>query len=708
LNSTEKSLDSFSANFFAFLPLHQSPDYTTIFMNKLRFRNFPSGKNSIAWLFMGISLFLAVRICYFAFSSAVSFDGGVNLQVAQSLANGNGYRWEYAPHPLFSPDVTTGWPYIFPAALIFLLAGTNLVTAQLCNVLYFVAFLSLVFLIIRFAEASSSWTKYLGWILFCAFPLIQNCSMNGYGELPAVFWFLLSCYFLFIRNENKEHSGNIILSGLFAGLSISTKTIMLPACALALAASFWGTPLNLKNVLSFLLQKLPVFVIGLLLPLLLFEGYRLYSIGGVSGYLDFLVDEYKFITIQTGTAPAPAAAEPFFVKLQAHFIFMAASFGFSVIVFGSFLFAELSTVLTAMLLCRKHRAEKFLFCLGMSILLYFVWWFAFTSTNVPNRWIIPAFILLQVAYPVAVAMLLRRFETNRIGTICLLFFLIGTVAVSGRAAFYKIETNTVGMNEVDTREVLEVAKWMNEKKNAQFYGRAFEPGSVVGLYSSVEIRDFCRMPLVQMTPALSHYFVIFPRYTVYKSHWDELSERYKWIDVFPGNKGVKLIQIKPEEYHAIGYDRLDKERIAQNILTPENGKETYMRGRDGHWISSDYEFLLKTSGVPGDFYVDISFPEALYYVHRENIELRFYVNGTEAARRILPLGKAGWKGRIKISQEEMKFPADSLVCVRILSNNVCQFWRKTDEFWRGSQLSAIVDFMGFEDKGGLPESKKSR
>jgi hypothetical protein len=469
---------------------------------------------------------------------------------------------------------------------------------------------------------------------------------------------------------------------------------MFPACAILAIALLWEMPFNRRNLLILFRRIFPLFILGLLIPLFIFEIYRFCNIGGISGYLNFLEDEYKFIAVQTGSAPVP---EIFSKKLESHFILIASSFGLSFAFFSLFLVAELLTVLVALVLCRRQRAGQLLFCLGATVLLYFIWWFAITSTNVTNRWLIPAFILLQVAYPIALAMLLRRFERSRTGKICSLIPLVVVFAITGRSVFFKIETNTVGVNEIDTKEILQVSKWISEKKNAQFYGRAFEPGSVVGLYSSTTIRDFCRVPIMQMSPEISHYFIIFPNYTAYKPRWDELRERYETVDIFPGNRCVKVIQLKPGEYHALRYDKSDGERITKNISVTGNENEKYVRKQDGHWISSDFEFLLKTPKTSDDFLLDITLPEAVRYVYHENIELSFYVNGKATAKRVLPLGKEAWKGKIKISQEEMKFPLDSIVSVRILSNNVCQFWRGTDEFWRGSQQSAIVDFLGFED-----------
>src|SRR5579875_1188721 len=102
------------------------------------------------WLSLALSVLLGMLlVVLFARSARIatgnppSFDGAMNLQVAASLAKGDGYRRDYAEHPIFPHEIQTGPPYILPAAAVFKLWGVGIPQAEVVNLVYLALLLAI-------------------------------------------------------------------------------------------------------------------------------------------------------------------------------------------------------------------------------------------------------------------------------------------------------------------------------------------------------------------------------------------------------------------------------------------------------------------------------------------------------------------------------------------------------------------------------------
>ncbi len=89
------------------------------------------------------------RLAAWTANYEVSFDGAMNLEVARSLAEGNGYRRLYADRSGFSHEIQSRAPYILPAAAIIKAFGVGVWQAQLANFLYVIALLVVVFVLVQ-------------------------------------------------------------------------------------------------------------------------------------------------------------------------------------------------------------------------------------------------------------------------------------------------------------------------------------------------------------------------------------------------------------------------------------------------------------------------------------------------------------------------------------------------------------------------------
>src|SRR4249919_79022 len=139
-------------------------------------------------------LWVLVMVGNYGLNRPVSFDGAMNLQVAQSLSDGEGYVRHYGGTHAFPMEVQTNAPFIVPAAAVFKLFGVGLVQSQLVNFAYLALFLVLVgYVLTRFFNAGVGLVGALACFLV---PGFYQIGMNGWGELVAFFWWLTGTYLL--------------------------------------------------------------------------------------------------------------------------------------------------------------------------------------------------------------------------------------------------------------------------------------------------------------------------------------------------------------------------------------------------------------------------------------------------------------------------------------------------------------------------------
>ena len=174
-------------------------------------------------------LFISIRIA----EQPVSYDGAMNLQVAEHLASGGGYARPYHGIRPFPHEIQTNAPYVLLAALVFALGGVGLFTAQLPNLIYLAFACVVAAAAFRKDSLREPW-PWLAALAVLVTPGLLDWGMNAYGELPALTWWLLGTVVLLGRPVTAPR---IALAGGCLGLAMITKTVMLlpVACTLALS-----------------------------------------------------------------------------------------------------------------------------------------------------------------------------------------------------------------------------------------------------------------------------------------------------------------------------------------------------------------------------------------------------------------------------------------------------------------------------------------
>lgn len=320
-----------------------------------------------------------------------SFDGGMNLQVAQSLAHGEGYRRPYGEAGAFPPEIQTSAPYLLPAAAVFRLFGTGIAQAQLVNLIYLAGLMLVAGLLL--ARRFGPLAGVAGAAMVLATPGVTDYGLGGYGEIPALFWALLALVsFPWHASRNRLR---IFLAGACLGLALCTKTILLPCIAVfggVFAIDLLTAAGQSKRERARLLGTL---ALGALLPLVAMEIWRLDLLG--HDYYTWWRHNLSAIGSQAGVA-APDTGGPV-DRLLRRFFVLSYSNRLAPPLTWVWLLAPL--VLGAALLARTKlpRPDLVFICLMSVIALYFSWWLLVTpEAKVWHRRILIGCLLLGTAW----------------------------------------------------------------------------------------------------------------------------------------------------------------------------------------------------------------------------------------------------------------------------------------------------------------------
>lgn len=265
-------------------------------------------------LVSAIEIFLAAAflVClgfllFRSFQAPLSTDEGYNLEVVDNLAKKGRYAsygnrrfdapWSVRSLPLesfqkresppdwpFDPRVTTGPSVLVPLAVIWGFLPENVAGLRLVMWGFFFAALIALWALGKDFGAGIAGFVAASAIFATLFFGFQPSALLG--EVPATAFFLWG-----VLAASRSH---LFIAGLLWGLAILAKTIFLPAAALAvlLAILLAREPSLTRRVL------LPV--IGVSIPLVLFELYRLLSLGSLDAWWTSWQEMRAFAAEQSG------------------------------------------------------------------------------------------------------------------------------------------------------------------------------------------------------------------------------------------------------------------------------------------------------------------------------------------------------------------------------------------------------------------------
>jgi 4-amino-4-deoxy-L-arabinose transferase-like glycosyltransferase len=244
----------------------------------------------VAAVLLPLALFL-----YRALHAPLNFDGGMNMQVAQRLAQGEGYSRFYDTVEVFPHEVQTNGPFIYLAAAAIKVFGSNQFAFQLANLLFVAAFAAAVYWMLRDRPVLRVVGPAL--VLLVA-PSVALYALGGLGEIPVSFFLLLTVLALVEGVRTPERAPWWVLgAGLSFGAAVTTKTFAtgaLPALALGGLCVLVAAPTRRLR-----LQVVAAGAAVAVLPIVR-ELHKLAATGGLSEYRAWWDSERSSISKQTG------------------------------------------------------------------------------------------------------------------------------------------------------------------------------------------------------------------------------------------------------------------------------------------------------------------------------------------------------------------------------------------------------------------------
>lgn len=341
-------------------------------------------------------LFLAYHVREHIYFTPLSFDGAMNAQVPLNLLQHGRYATNYDRYIDFDHVVQSGSPLLLPMALAFRLGGVSSVTAQIPNAVYLILCVLIIFIFVK--NVTNKWVGLLTAVIITHVSYLFAYGLHGFGEIPALFYFMAGLCLLNALETNKNHNPVLLslLTGVAWGLAYLTKTVMLiflpSLLAVILIDVFFTKKLSGKVYI--------LIALGGLLTISLFEIWKL-TVLGLKDYIYWWNEELNAIAPQAGVVKGLADTPSLFEKIGTHLTILSGSLGMPFIGSIFFIFVPCALFIHYFISAmRKWRQQISLSCLmlfGTSI-SYVLWWIVLTPTSKawPRR-IINGIILMDIS-----------------------------------------------------------------------------------------------------------------------------------------------------------------------------------------------------------------------------------------------------------------------------------------------------------------------
>lgn len=634
-----------------------------------------------------VAVVAVARLVLWTGSQQVAFDGAMNLEAARSMMEGQGYRRMYGDRDAFPHEVQTRAPYILPAAALFAAFGVGLWQAQLVNLLYLFAFAAAAFALV--ARATSWRWGLLAAAAGLATPGIEDWGMNGYGEVPALTWWLCSLLVLYPRDESAGiGAGRCFAAGLLAGIAVVTKTVL--AIGLVAMLPMMIVEIRRRRGIGPLLVALSAFAAGVVLPLLLHEVWRGVALGDWAAWKAWLDDEWQSVQQQAGVRTGFADTGVFRGKVVAHFQVLAAGVGLPTWLLAAWLLQPAPLLGGLRSRLTSCGARPVVLTLALCALIYFCWWLGVTPTQKAwYRRIFNGVLVLQMLSVFALALLWRERAHRHSGRRPLVAAAAAVIALQAGLAWSSLG-DAGNWSGSASRELLErdLAALRSLPAQAPLYGVGWYSMPAVGLYSGRHVDDLNAKLPAELAAQSRIYLLADP------PMWTAGAERY-WLRRYPWKQVADSLDLRVFE--------LATDRVRDPFdLTPVDASAVrgyfdvqaggypyvfgvYDREGDGwSWARPDSEVLLRYAGE-AEFRLDLFMPKANAYRFGTALRIRVRIGDCELGvlqpkegeRTLLSLPMSG------CPQQERPF-----VRVRLVADNLLD---STDD----RQMSYVLRGVGF-------------
>lgn len=582
-------------------------------------------------LFLGLLLVLLfLGTARVAVHTAPSFDGAMNLEVASSIANGDGYRRSYAQREAFPPEIQTGAPYILPAAAAFRIWGVAIPQAQVVNIAYFAMLLATTLLLV--ARTGSRELALFAACTVAVVPGMLEFGFRGYGEIPAIAW-VFSATAVFYGDRSRRPLATAFVAGVFLALAVITKTVMLIGVgALCLCAILeWACSPGGQRKLH--AKRMGALSAGGVLTLVAMESWRAAALGGANVWAGWWAAQMSGIFRQAGVSNGFAdTSTNLLEKLGLHLHHLSQDYRFAM--WATILWLVLLCLaVVATLLRSPRRAGKWsTLTILVAALVYMAWWLLVTPTaKAWHRRIIDGMICADVGMIMCAATWLHDWRDRTHGRVarvaavlvaCLVLVLPLTWLAKGSRTLVRANTAPA-----DNRALLKVVDEVRAlPQNAYVFGIGWYSAPVVSLLAERPVLDFNNIPASRLEAGRPIYFIQAPSDA--SDYLEPVRSTYQLPEAPLGSYALlKATSLRPSPLVP------QQDKVRRHIHAADN--YGYMRGfngsegSNGRWLSDDNLILLAPNA--GDhFELVVYIPAQSSYFHDSPPKITVSFNGCDA------------------------------------------------------------------------------
>jgi hypothetical protein len=565
-----------------------------------------------------------------AIHSAPSFDGGMNLEVASSVAKGEGYRRSYSQRDVFPHEIQTGAPYILPAAAVFKIWGIAIPQAQVVNIAYFALLLATTFLLVR--QRGSRTLALFSACTAAVVPGILEFGFSGYGEIPAISLVFAATTIFYSERSNRPLVKAFVV-GVLLALAVITKTVMLiGAGAFCLCAILELTcPADGQRAPH--MKRMGALAAGGILTMIAMELWRAVALGGADAWTNWWTEETSGIFRQAGVDTGLADTTTGLLgKLSLHLHHLSHDYRLAMWATALWLvllcFAGVATLLRS----PKQAGKWGTLTILVIAIVYMAWWLLVTPTaKAWHRRIIDGMICANVGMTMFVATWSSDWRNRAYGRLarisailitCLILSLPLVWLVKGFRALVYASTNLD-----DNRALLHVVEEVRAlPKNAYIFGVGWYSAPTISLLAERLILDFNDIPVSRLEAGRPVYFVQAPSDS--SDYLERVRSSYRlsgaqW-DSYALLKATSLTPSPLVPQH---------DAVRRHISATDN--YSYMRGfndpegNNGRWLSDD-NLILLTPRAGDHFELIVYTPSQASYLYDSAPKVMVSFNGCAA------------------------------------------------------------------------------
>lgn len=575
-------------------------------------------------LFLLFSISLVLTVYY----STLSFDGAMNFQVSKNLFSFGEYATNYNGITVFDHTIQTGSPLLFPVAIVFFIFGINIFTAQIPSVIYLLLLTVTIYYVS--SKLANNWISLITLLVFLQTPFLLEFAVNGYGEIPTLFFILLGTYFFYklersdITNKNRIS----IFIGILFGLAYLTKTIALIAVPSFLIVFLLDVLLLKKNEIRYYI----LISISFFVPVILFEIYKFLSLGYYN-YVSWWSVELSHIFSQSGVTSGFQDSIGIFDKLTTHFLLLSGFLDLPptwLLIFLIVPYILIATKVTIDFLINKlnNISISILFLSGISS-TYLIWWLLVTPTSKAwMRRIINGVLIHEIITIFAIYICWRYLFVNirlykiQKHKIYLVGVSIIIISLSASVLIYISHSPYLKFPTAPSKERIELETFVESindlPENAKLYGVGWWQAPVISFASNKNIYDINKIDLDSFNNGINNYFIVDSYlYSIGKSEMESVLNRsdYKLINKEDTHYLYKINNISP--YKKFTTEERDSSYLLSSIDYVMQDY-SYVRGLYAYegnkrWSMNRSSVLLKYSGE-NLFYLSTVFPDIQGFV----------------------------------------------------------------------------------------------